>query len=70
MGTGKPLPELFQQTRKTLGEEVFYCFDNDSQIKAAIGSKSVPGRILGLATPHGSMMCIPSAESGQNDDLI
>lgn len=56
MGTDKPLPELFQQTRKTLGKEVFYRFANGSQIKAASGYKSVPGRILGLGTPHGSMM--------------
>ena len=55
MGTGKPLPELFQQTQKTLGKEVFSQFANGSQIKAAGGYKSVPGRILGLGTPHGSM---------------
>ena len=28
MGTGKPLPELFQQTQKTLGKEVFSQFAN------------------------------------------
>ena len=50
------LPDLLQRRSELRGEEVLYRFANGLTIRAEIGSKRDPLRILGLGSPQGALM--------------
>ncbi len=56
MSQGKTLPDLLEQTRETVGEEVFNRFNNGLTIKTEVFHKRDPRRILPLGSPQGSLM--------------